>query len=168
MTTNRKQKRHQHTPCPPPALFDAFQFVTSQSDSFVTLPHEEPRFTVGTLLFECRLLWKDFDYHMISSHVIFLPTSLASAFHESGHPTIKNVTFPPPHKWKFYEEEFIMCLGTSYEEAVGMVRVVGGDFLTVSFSTGDTIDIPWANAQKIHLISNFVCILNGHHQGHLG
>ena len=108
----------------------------------------------------------DFDYHMISFHVIFLPTSLASAFHESGHPTIKNTTFPPPHEWEFYKEEFVTCLGTSYEEAVGMVHVVGGDFLTVLFSMGDMIDIPWANAQKIHLSSDFVCISNGHHQGH--
>ena len=49
-----------------------------------------------------------------------------------------------------------------------MVRVVGGDLLTISFSTEDMIDIPWANAQKIHLISDFVHISNGPHQGHSG
>ena len=61
-----------------------------------------------------------------------------------------------------------MCLGTSHEEVVGMVCVVGGDFLTVSFSTGDMIDIPWANAQKIHLISDFVHISYGPHQERSG
>jgi len=47
-TTNRKQKRHQQTSCPPPALFDAFQFVTSRGGFFVTLPHEELRYTIGS------------------------------------------------------------------------------------------------------------------------
>jgi len=47
-TTNRKRKRRQQTSCPPPALFNAFQFVTSQDGSFVTPPHEEPRYTIGS------------------------------------------------------------------------------------------------------------------------
>jgi len=97
-TTNRKQKRHQQTSHPPPALFDAFQFVTSYGGSFVMLPHEEPRYTIGSWLFEFGLIWGAFNYHMISSDVIFLPISLASAFHESGHPTMKYASIPPPHK----------------------------------------------------------------------
>jgi len=132
------------------------------------LLHEELRFTIGTLLFECGLLQKDFDYHMISFHVIFLPTSLASAFHESGHPNLKNMTFPPPHKWEFYEEELVTCLGTSHQEEVGMVQVVGRDFLTVFFIMRDMIDIPWANAQKLQLEGNFVYILNDCHQERSG
>jgi len=108
------------------------------------------------------------DYHTISSHVIFLLTSLASAFHQSGHPNLKNVTFPSPHEWKFYEEELATCLGTSRQGEVGTVQVVGRDFLTVSFVTGDTINILWANAQKLHLKGDFVYISNGRHQGHLG
>jgi len=132
------------------------------------LPHEELRFTIGTLLFECGLLQKDFDYHTISSCIIFLLTSLESAFYESGHPNLKNVTFPPPHEWEFYKEELVTCLGTSHQEEVGMIWVVGRDFLTVSFITGDTINIPWANTWKLHLEGNFVYILNGHHQGCLG
>jgi transcription antitermination factor NusG len=167
-TTHRKRKRRQHTPRPPPALFNAFHFVASRGASFATRPHEEPRFTIGSLRFECGLLRKDFDYHTISSHVVFLPTSLASAFHESGHPTVKNATFPPPHEWEFYEGELVTCLGTSHQEEIGTVRVVGRDFLTVSFVTGDTIDIPWANARKEHLSGDFVRISNGPHQGRLG
>jgi hypothetical protein len=168
-TTHKKRKRPQHTPRPPPALFNAFEFVASRGGSFATPLHEEPRFTIGSLLFECGLLRKDFDYHTISSHFIFLPASLASAFYESGHPTMKNATFPPPrNEWEFYEEECVTCVGTSHEEEVGTIRVVGRDFLTVSFATGDTIDIPWANARKIHLIGDFVRISGGHHQGHSG
>jgi len=55
-TTNRKRKRHQQTSCPPPALFDAFQFVTSQGGSFVMPPHEEPRYTIRSRLFEFGLI----------------------------------------------------------------------------------------------------------------
>jgi len=55
-TTNRKRKRRQQTSCPPPALFNAFQFVTSRSGSFVTPPHEEPRYTIGSRLFEFGLI----------------------------------------------------------------------------------------------------------------
>jgi len=131
-------------------------------------PHEELRFTIRTLLFECGLLWKDFNYHMISSRVIFLPTSLASAFHKSGHPNLKNMTFPPPHEWEFYEEKLVTCLGTSCQEEIGTVQVVGRDFLTVSFIIEDTINIPWANAQKLYLKGDFVYISNGHHQGRSG
>jgi len=109
-TTNRKQKRHQQTSCPPPALFNAFQFVTSRGGSFVTPPHEEPRYTIRSRLFEFRLIWGAFDYHTISSDVIFLPTSLALAFHKSGHPTMKYVSVPPPHEWEFYEQEFVTAL----------------------------------------------------------
>jgi len=105
------------------------------------LLHEELRFTIGTLLFECGLLQKDFDYHMISSHIIFLPTSLASAFHESGHPNLKNMTFSPPHEWKFYEEELVTCLGISHQKEIGTVQLVGRDFLNVSFIMGDMINI---------------------------
>jgi len=115
-TTNRKQKRCQQTSRPPPALFNAFQFVTSRGGSFVTPPHEEPRYTIRSRLFEFGLIWRAFDYHMISSDVIFLPTSLALAFHESGHPTMKYASVPPPHEWEFYEQEFITCLGTPFEE----------------------------------------------------
>jgi len=61
-----------------------------------------------------------------------------------------------------------MCLGTSHQEEVEIVWVVERDFLTVSFVIGDTIDILWANAQKLHLEGNFVCISNGHYQGHSG
>jgi len=86
-TTNRKRKRRQQTSRPPPALFNAFQFVTSRGGSFVMPLHEELRYTIRSRLFEFGLIWGAFDYHTISSDVIFLPTSLASAFHESGHPT---------------------------------------------------------------------------------
>jgi len=105
------------------------------------------------------------QYHMISFHVIFLSTSLASAFHESSHPNLKNVTLPSPHEWEFYEEELVTCLGTSRQEEVEIVRVVERDFLTVSFITGDTINIPWANTRKLHLKDDFVYISNSHHQG---
>jgi len=167
-TTNRNQKRHQQTSRPPPALFDAFQFVTSRGGSFVTPPHEEPRYTIGSQLFEFGLIWGAFDYHMISLDVIFLSTSLASAFHESGHPTMKYVSVPPPHEWEFYEQQFVTCLGTPFEEQVGLVRVVGRDLLTVSFLTGDVIDILWANAQKIHVQGDFVRVSHGPHQGRSG
>ena len=168
LTANRKKKQHQHTPHPPPALFNAFQFIASRGGSFVTALHEEQRFTIRTQLFEFGLLRKDFDYHTISSHFIFIPTSLASAFHESGHPTVKNATLPPPNEWEFYEGELVTCPGTSYEEKVGMIEVVGRDVLTVSFTTGDIIDIPWANARKLHLIGDFVRISHGRHQGRSG
>jgi len=95
-TTNRKRKRCQQTFCPPPALFDAFQFVTSWGGSFVMPPHEEPRYTIGSRLFEFGLIRGAFDYHTISLDVIFLPTSLASAFHKSGHPTMKYASVHPP------------------------------------------------------------------------
>ena len=75
LTTTRKRKRHQQTPHLLPALFNIFQFVTSQGGSFAILPHEEPRFTIGTLLIECGLLWKNFDYHMISSHLLSISLS---------------------------------------------------------------------------------------------
>jgi transcription elongation factor len=81
---------------------------------------------------------------------------------------VKNATFPPPHEWEFYEEELVTCLGTSHQEKIGTVRVVGVDFLTVSFVTGDTIDVPWANARKEHLPGDFVRISNGPHQGRSG
>jgi len=55
-TTNRKRKRHQQTSHPPPALFNAFQFVTSRGGSFVTPPHEEPRYIIGSRLFEFGLI----------------------------------------------------------------------------------------------------------------
>jgi len=79
-------------------------------------PHEEPRYTIRSQLFEFGLIRGPFDYHTISLDVIFLLTSLASAFHESGHPTMKYMSVPPPHKWEFYEQEFITCLGTPFEE----------------------------------------------------
>jgi len=47
-----------------------------------------------------------------------------------------------------------MCVDTSCQEKVRMVWVVGRDFLTVSFIMRDTINIPWANAQKLHLEGN--------------
>jgi len=115
-TTNRKRKRRQQTSRPPPALFNAFQFVTSQGGSFVMPLHEELRYTITSRLFEFGLIQGAFDYHMISSDVIFLPISLALAFHESGHPTMKYASVPPPHEWEFYEQEFVMCLGTPFEE----------------------------------------------------
>ena len=74
-------------------------------------PHEEPRYTIRSRLFEFGLIWGAFDYHTISSDVIFLPTFLASAFHESGHPIMKYASIPPPHEW-----EFVTCLGTHFEE----------------------------------------------------
>jgi hypothetical protein len=167
-TTNRKRKRRQQTPRAPPALFDAFHYVTSRGGSFVTPPHEEPRYTIGSLLFEFGLIRGGFDYHTISSDVVFLPTSLASAFHESGHPTMKYASVPPPHEWEFYEGELLTCLGTPLEERVGTVEAVGRDFLTVSFLTGDVIDVPWANARKIHGEGDFVRISHGPHQGRSG
>jgi len=42
------------------------------------------------------------------------------------------------------------------------------DLLTVSFLTGDMIDIPWANAQKIHVQGDFVRVSHGSHQGRSG
>jgi len=62
----------------------------------------------------------------------------------------------------------VTCLGTSHQEEVEIVRVVGRDLRTVSFITGDTINIPWANTQKLHLEGDFVYISNGCHQGHSG
>ena len=53
-----------------------------------------------------------------------------------------------------------MCLGTPFEKRVGLVQVVGRDLLTVSFLTGDVINIPWANAQKIHVQGDFVRVLH--------
>ena len=67
LTSTRKQKRHQQTPHPLPALFNVFQFVASWGGSFATPLHKEPRFTIGTLLFECGLLWKDFNYCTITT-----------------------------------------------------------------------------------------------------
>jgi len=55
-TTNRKRKRHQQISRPPPALFNAFQFVTSRGGSFVTPPHEELRYTIVSRLFEFGLI----------------------------------------------------------------------------------------------------------------
>jgi len=40
--------------------------------------------------------------------------------------------------------------------------------LTVSFLTGDVIDIPWANARKIHVQGDFVRVFHGPHQGRSG
>jgi len=62
----------------------------------------------------------------------------------------------------------VTCLGTSCQEEVGTVWIVGRDFLTVSFIMRDMIDIPWANTWKLHLKGNFVYISNSHHQGHSG
>jgi len=81
---------------------------------------------------------------------------------------MKYVSIPPPHEWEFYKQEFVTCLGTPFEERVGLVRVVGRDLLTVSFLMGDVIDVPWANAQKIHVQGNFVRVSHGPHQGHSG
>jgi len=81
---------------------------------------------------------------------------------------MKYASVPPPHKWEFYEQEFITCLGTPFEERVGLVWVVGRDLLTVSFLMGDVIDIPWANARKIHIQGDFVHVSHGLHQGRSG
>ena len=66
-TANRKRKRRQQTFRPPPALFNAFQFVTSRGGSFVMLLHEEPRYTIRSRLFECGLIWGAFNYHTMIS-----------------------------------------------------------------------------------------------------
>ena len=81
---------------------------------------------------------------------------------------MKKATFPPPTKWEFYEEECITCLGTSHEKEIGTVWIVGRNFLTISFAMGDKIDIPWANARKLRLTSDFVHISTGCHQGRSG
>ena len=129
--------------------------------------YKELRFTIRSLLFEYRLLWKDFDYYMISLHFTFLSTSLASVFYKSSHPTMKNVTLLPSNKWEFHEEKLVTCLDTSHEKKIGTIQVVEWDFLTVFFTMGDMINIPWANTWKLHFIGNFVCISHGRHQGHL-
>jgi len=93
-STSGKHKQPQHTLQPIPNLFNPVQFVlfdgTKLRQTRVYL------YQFQTFLFDHGLLLKDFDYHSISSHDVFIHYSLSPLFCASGHLAVTEATFPPP------------------------------------------------------------------------
>jgi len=166
-STSGKRKQPQHTLQPIPNLFNPVQFAffdgTKLRQTRVHL------YQFQTFLFDHGLLLKDFDYHSISSHDVFIHYSLSPLFCASGHLAVTEATFPPLLEWGFCEDEQVNIIATMHAGKTGTTKNINGHLLEVNLANGEgLISLSWNDVWKKHTNSSFIQVSHGLNQGQSG
>ena len=154
-------KRKQSTVPPPPVLFDPPTFYHQHK----ILRYPDGSYLCNSLTFECGLLRKGFDFHLLSTVVLNISSQLSMLFQDSQHPRILASTFPPPQEWNFEEGEKVFVHSANRN---GSILSVGPDILEVDLGDIGTVAVPWYDVQKVIKTGDFFTITGGDQCGTSG